>query len=307
VVEPPAAFVELLHGVPSRVRVSSQVKNSAIAPKHLLDRDFNTAWNSRTGELEGTWIDISVEQGAIHELRFTVGHTGVGPEGEDYFEMNPRIRTVSLLHAGGVVKMAALDTSVRTLQRIELPAPAADIRLRIDDVEMGSKAKWREVCISELEAWGTAPADALTPREPPIAVGDSDEPVIEDIAKYCAQNTGNGRSCKLDQLKPIIEPPWLGIGVLERVEAKNTVDRRVAIQTARGWWTPTELVPCGRPDDDGDEPSCRFSIAKATVSAPDTIEITYSIDRSEEGTPSQVSRTITCRIDRTRVTCSEPH
>src|SRR5262245_4425916 len=89
------SLVELLHAVPTTVRVSSQVRNATIKPEHLVDRDFNTAWNSRTGELAGAWIQVTVPAGAkIEQLQMTAGHTGHGPHGEDYFTMNQRITQV---------------------------------------------------------------------------------------------------------------------------------------------------------------------------------------------------------------------
>jgi hypothetical protein len=52
-------------------------------------------------ELVGAWFEVSVEDGAwIPELRMTVGHTGTGPKGEDYFVMNPRIKAVDIVADG---------------------------------------------------------------------------------------------------------------------------------------------------------------------------------------------------------------
>src|SRR5882672_3650312 len=92
-------LIDLLHSAPSTITLSSRVANPAIKPEHLADHDFDTAWNSKTGELVGAWIDIAVpEHASIVELRMTAGHTGKGPKGEDYFTMNPRIRAIKVLH-----------------------------------------------------------------------------------------------------------------------------------------------------------------------------------------------------------------
>jgi hypothetical protein len=151
--------VELLHAYRGFVEVSSHVMNKTIKPEHLVDGDRETAWNSRTGELVGAWLDVWVPNGTIEELRLTVGHTGTGPKGEDYFGLNPRIKAVSLLDGDKVIKKVTLDPENRELQTIKLPAPLARVRVRIEDVKLGGKKAWREVCISELEAWaqpGTA-------------------------------------------------------------------------------------------------------------------------------------------------------
>jgi len=165
------ARVELLHGSAATVRVSSQVANKAIKPEHLVDRDFNTAWNSRTGELVGAWIEVTVPAGAmIEELRMTAGHTGKGPKGEDYFTMNPRIRAVTVLRYNSVVGTFKLDIARRDLQALRVHGDGT-LRIRVDRIESGSKKSWRETCVSELEAWGTLPAGTKpTPATPPVEV-----------------------------------------------------------------------------------------------------------------------------------------
>jgi hypothetical protein len=167
------AMVELLHATPSTIRVSSRVANKAIVPAQIADHDFSTAWNSRTGDLVGAWVDVAVPGAQIVELRFTVGHTGKGSHGEDYFTMNPRIRKVTLLDGKTQLVTAALDIAKRELQNVRLPKPLAHVRLRVDDVAPGSRPSWREVCISEIEAWGQLPSgQATNPTKPTVEVGE---------------------------------------------------------------------------------------------------------------------------------------
>ncbi len=158
------ASIDLFAAMPSTIEVSSQVANAAIKPQHIADRDLETAWNSATGKLGGEWIDISVPTATVRELRLTVGHTGHGPKGEDYFTMNPRIREVTII-ASGKTTHAKLDITNRELQAIPLEA-TGNIRVVIDAVEMGSKRAWREVAISELQAWGTPSASWKAPAKP---------------------------------------------------------------------------------------------------------------------------------------------
>jgi hypothetical protein len=102
----------------------------------------------------------------IHEIRMTVGHTGKGPKGEDYFAMNHRIKKVSVLVGGEVINTFTLDPEVRTLQTLKVTAPGGTLRIRVDEVVPGSKTSWREVCVSELEVWGTPPTGWTPPAKP---------------------------------------------------------------------------------------------------------------------------------------------
>lgn len=154
VIDAPPGLIEL----EATLTVSSQVKNPRILPQHLVDHDMKTAWNSRTGQLVGSWIDITVPKNArIHELRLTVGHTGRGPRGEDYFTMNPRIHKVSVLADGEPAGTFALDIDKRDLQTFAVHAQHT-VRIEVEAIEPGSKPNWREVSISELEVWGPPPA-----------------------------------------------------------------------------------------------------------------------------------------------------
>ena len=187
----PEPMVELLHSVPATIRLSSTVANKSILPVHIADRDLTTAWNSRTGDLRGAWIDLAVPGAAIREVRMTVGHTGKGPKGEDYFTMNPRIRRVTLLDDDNEIAHADLDINKRDLQIVKLPEPHAHVRLRVDDVIMGTKRAWREACISEIEAWGMLPAGVSAHAMQPVVEVEApreiswDTPPF-DLTTYCA-------------------------------------------------------------------------------------------------------------------------
>lgn len=160
--------LELLHAVPSTIRVSSRVRNKTILPQHIADGSMQTAWNSHTGEIVGAWIDVTVEDGAqIAELRLTVGHTGKGKKGEDYFTMNPRITKVRLLRDGQPETIVSLDPEKRDLQSIAVGG-GTHVRLVVAEVKPGSKKSWREAAISELEAWGT-PGKGRTKPAVPLA------------------------------------------------------------------------------------------------------------------------------------------
>lgn len=125
------ADVELLHRAGAKVTVSSVVVNPKIHPGDLIDGDRGTAWNSRTGELDGAWIAFRVPAGAhVTRIAMTVGFTGKGPEG-DYFVMNRRIREVRVTRDGDKPRRFVLDPASRELQSLPVDGPAGDYRIEV--------------------------------------------------------------------------------------------------------------------------------------------------------------------------------
>jgi hypothetical protein len=248
---PSDALVELLHAMPTTVRVSSTVANKAILPKHLVDRDLQTAWNSHTGDLAGAWIDVHAPGASIAELRMTVGHTGKGPHGEDYFAMNPRITKLAVLDGQKVVATVALDADKRDLQTIKLPARTAHVRVRVEGFRPGSKPSWREICVSELEAWGTPPPGApLVKQAPRVEVGEPPDdswmhPPIADASEYCEK---------------LLQEPR------EMYQQRMAAEQREAEECARQKDRPDPDQPCGDPDPPG-EPQCKI---ETTMKLKDT-------------------------------------
>jgi len=168
--------IDLLTAVPIVVAVSSTVANAAIVPAHLVDGDLGTAWNSRTGDLRGAWIAARVPADArVTTIRMTVGFTRVDPKLGDLFTMNPRIRRVRVLRNGALVTERVLDPAVRTLQDIPIQQPGGDYKIEVVDIAPGTKPSWRELCVSELEIWGTlAPGVIAKPSRPVVRVGSLD-------------------------------------------------------------------------------------------------------------------------------------
>jgi len=159
-------IVDLFRAVPTTVTVSSTVANRSILPRHLVDRDPKTAWNSATGQLVGAWIQIAIPMGwTIDDVRMTAGFTATGPGGEDYFTMNPRIKSVTVTADDKPAGTFPLDIASHDLQTIRVHAEHI-VRLTIADIEPGSKPSWLEASVSELEAWGTPPAWWKPPAKP---------------------------------------------------------------------------------------------------------------------------------------------
>lgn len=182
---PAVVDVELVRITAAGVRVSSRVANPKILPEHLVDGDLGTAWNSVTGELAGAWILVEPLSGAeIHELRVTPGFTAKGPKGEDWFTMNPRIAVLQVTADGVAQPDITLDVEKREPQRFRVTAKDS-VRLEVAKVVMGTKKAWREVSMSELEAWGTPPSGWVSPRPLPairVAVGTEEAPAFDPCA-----------------------------------------------------------------------------------------------------------------------------
>jgi hypothetical protein len=257
--------------------VSSQVQNPAIKPEHLVDGDLQTAWNSRTGDLVGAWIEVRLPpQAAARELRITAGHTGRGPKGEDYFTMNPRIKRIGLRSGKTALAARDLDITNRGLQRIELGAlPAGEtLRIEVQAIEPGTKKSWRETCVSELEVWGAAPAAIQHASvRPKIAV----DPAIAASAlcdEYTAADDAYNRETKRQEKSPTCPtcvdgpsdlrgyagcsvqlaafaptPPWQAVAVRCHVTNSHHEDKECtfAMLTDTWWLGPSEALLPIRP------------------------------------------------------------
>ena len=153
-----------------RLTVSSRVDNDTESPLFISDGDKETAWSSKTGELEGAWVEMHVSGSlSIKNLLMTVGMTKTvtGPDGSDLFLQNPRIEQIALSwtpiigdpgeekrgETAIVVERFKLDVASRDLQAVAIPSalqPPGILRMTVTKVQMGTKSAWREVSISEL-------------------------------------------------------------------------------------------------------------------------------------------------------------
>jgi len=175
----PAARVELLHRVATTVAVSSTVANPRILPHHLVDGDPATAWNSRTGDLVGAWIAIRLPPEAhVDVIRLSAGFTQVDNKA-DLFTMNPRIRKLRVSRNGKRLFEKQLNIESRALQDLPVDAPGGDFRIEVAEIVPGSKPSWREICVSELEVWGTPPPGTpVGQTTPAVRVGSLDASAV---------------------------------------------------------------------------------------------------------------------------------
>lgn len=122
--------VDLLHTVEATVAVSSNVDNPRDYPEHLVDGKSETAWNGKTGDLNG-FIAFRVPKSArVVRVEITPGFDKVGPKG-DLFTMNHRIKKVRISREGMVLEEATLDVARRGLQAIDLDAPGGDFKVEV--------------------------------------------------------------------------------------------------------------------------------------------------------------------------------
>lgn len=167
-------LVELLHHTKSVVAVSSTVLNPKYQPEALVDGVLTTAWNSRTGDLAGSWMAFRVPPDAfVTAVKLDVGFDSKGPEG-DYFTQNHRLKRVRISRGNKVLADAPLDPDKRGLQTIEINAPGGDFRIQVVAVVPGTRKLWRETVVSELEVWGHTPAPLAKPASPTVKVGSLD-------------------------------------------------------------------------------------------------------------------------------------
>ncbi len=222
---PTTAARSLRGQVPLTFAVSSLVKNPSKSPHDLIDGSLATAWNSRTGDLVGAWLAVRVPAAAhVAALRMTIGATAPATAAGDPFTMNHRISRVRVTRDGALVREVDLDPEVRAPQDLPIDGPGGDYKIEVLATIAGSKPTWREVCVSELDVLGTAPA---TPGEHPavVAIGSLDtEPVGEDalalhalapvasLGEVCAASGVSAAECgnmKYEPAYPTLAPPSL--------------------------------------------------------------------------------------------------
>ena len=177
-VQPAPVEVDLLHAVRTDLAVSSAYRNQSSQAAALIDGDLETAWNSTTGELVGASIEVRIPNDAhVSALMMTAGFTHMQRE-TDLFLGNHRMARIRVLRDGEEVGFFPLDVDVRTLQRIPLDAPGGVYRIEVVEVLQGTRADWRETCISELQILGTAPDATPGGRMPHLTIGPLPAPTV---------------------------------------------------------------------------------------------------------------------------------
>lgn len=164
--------VDLLHYPGALVAVSSNVDNPRDFPEHLVDGREDTAWNGRSGDLVGAWMAFRVPTASpVARIEMSAGFDTTNGDG-DLFTMKHRIKRVRIKRDGVVLKEHVLDTNVRTPQVIPIDRAGGSYRIEVLETVPGSKAAWREACVSELRVMGRTPADVVASKgPPPVGIG----------------------------------------------------------------------------------------------------------------------------------------
>ncbi|MBX3228456.1 MAG: hypothetical protein KIT84_07375 [Labilithrix sp.] len=236
---PSDPIVDLLHTVDCTVAVSSKVENPHDFPEHLVDGKPETAWNSKTGDLNG-FIEFRVPASArVTRVELTAGFDKVGPKG-DLFAMNHRITKVRLSRGGTVVKEVDLDPSKRSLQAIDVDEPGGDFRLDVLATQPGTEKAWRELAVSELRVWGRAGGAPENPAHlPKVAIGALDgtrshaKPAKTDPAPVGPFGTIEDLCKTYDRvMTPLIDLAFPGDRYPGKIEGPHCAEDTVAAATA---------------------------------------------------------------------------
>ncbi|MBX3273035.1 MAG: hypothetical protein KF729_22420 [Sandaracinaceae bacterium] len=168
---PAAPAVDLLRAVPADVAVSSAYRDQASQASSLVDGDLATAWNSRTGELAGAWIEVRLPADAsVESLALTAGFTR-DRDGNDLFAANHRVTRVRVSRDGAELGVFPLDPASRELQTIAVTGAGGVYRVEVLETTPGTRADFQETCVSELRVMGRAPVMQEGERRPRVAVG----------------------------------------------------------------------------------------------------------------------------------------
>jgi hypothetical protein len=311
-------LVDLFRTVPLEVEVSSRVANSKIKLEHLVDRDLKTAWNSRTDALNNA-ISIEIPKDVtVYEVRMTVGHTGTGPKGEDYFTMNRRITRVRLTGKFAELQ-SALDPNVRGLQVIRVPAHTdGTLTIHLDSWLDGSKKNWKEICVSEVELWGTAAK--ATPNAKP-RLRESPDSIASTLCDGKIRDSAYPE-CQISPMLTFdkdvnpLPAPWIGVSVIDIVTSRSEhhghlygegIERSLVLVAGTDAWT-SDVVDHSSFDDPGDgtgkSEHSEFTIDDVRVAKGKKLVIRYTV-KDPQAVPSAgvPSFEVTCSLDKT---CEPP-
>jgi hypothetical protein len=171
--EPP---VDLLRSVRTDLAVSSAFRDRSSQAVLLADGDLQSAWNSRTGDLVGAWIEVRLPASVtVTSIELTAGFTKQTAD-KDLFTGNHRISRVRVTREGVEVGTYALDPESRELQSLPVAGPGGVYRIEVLEVVPGTREDWRETCVSELRILGRAADARVGERFPRFGVGALPEP-----------------------------------------------------------------------------------------------------------------------------------
>jgi len=167
---PATPEVDLLGAVGTELAVSSAYRDRSAEVPRLFDGDLETAWNSASGELTDSWIEVRIPEGAeVTGIEMTAGYTRVARN--DLFTSNHRITKVRVTKDGEELVVHELDRESRELQRIGASGGAGVYRIEVVEVLPGEREDWTETCVSELRVLGRATNATEGKRFPVYGIG----------------------------------------------------------------------------------------------------------------------------------------
>jgi len=171
---PPAAeepAVDLLHAVATEVAVSSAYHDDATQVARLVDGSLESAWNSRSEDLAGAWIEVVLpESASVEGIEMTAGYTKTSGT-RDLFTGNHRVKRVRVLRGSELVGTYPLDLESRALQKLPVKGGGGVWRIELAELAAGTQPTWREACVSELRVTGRAPGARAGTETPATRVG----------------------------------------------------------------------------------------------------------------------------------------
>ena len=157
-----SADVDLLRAVPAQVVVSSAISPGLSGPSRMIDGRDDTAWCSRTGDLVGAWVLVSIPADAsVTSIRLTPGFV-TNDHGIAAWERNHRITRVAISRDGVSLGEHTLDPARAELQTIPIGAMGGVYRIEVRATLAGSVSSYGEACITNLEVRGRAGATVST-------------------------------------------------------------------------------------------------------------------------------------------------
>ena len=172
----PAGPVDLLRAVPTDIAVSSAYRDRGAQVPLLFDGDLTTAWNSRTGDLVGSWVEVRLPADAsVTSIEMTAGFTRPVENGNE-FAGNHRVSSVRVLRDGAEIGVYPLDVQSQALQTLPVSGGGGVYRIEMAEMVPGERSSWRETCISELRVLGSAPGAQPDQRFPRWATRELPEP-----------------------------------------------------------------------------------------------------------------------------------
>lgn len=141
---------------------TSSGEGAVTGPERMIDGNTRTAWNSRTDDLIGAWFEVTVPVGATVRSFGIIGGFANRTPRQDLFLLNHRIERLRVSRGGEQLGECSLDAESAAMQYFSLQSGPGVYRFTVTAVRPGTRAAWREVCVTEFELFGDPPSTLAT-------------------------------------------------------------------------------------------------------------------------------------------------